>query len=191
MPVSVLLIDARSERTEILVRALAVSGFEVVGIVSEFGDVHGTVARLKPDAILIDSESPTRDTLEGLAAIGKRFPRPIVMLSNRDGDFELARTAAALGISAYVVDGVSPPLVRSLIETTIALFQQRTTLTIELAQTQRTMTERRDIDRAKCMLMEHYGLSERDAYAKLRKMAMDRSLRIADLSSQLVEHARA
>lgn len=189
MAVRVLLIDARSERTEILVRALAVSGFEVVGIVSEFSDVHAIVAKLQPDAILIDSESPTRDTLEGLAAIGKRYPRPIVMLSNQEGDFELARTAAALGISAYVVEGVSAPLVRSLIETTIALFQQRSTLTTELAQTQRTMNERREIDRAKCMLMEHYGLSEREAYAKLRRMAMDRSLRIADLAAQLVEHA--
>ena len=97
MPARVLIIDAQSERTELLAQALLAAGFEVAGIVAESDDVHGVVKSLKPDAILIDADSPSRDTLEGLAVLGKRFPRPILMLSEST-DTDLVRDAARLGI---------------------------------------------------------------------------------------------
>src|SRR5882672_4762001 len=114
MPARVLIIDVQSERTQQLAQALAAAGFDVAGIVAESEDVHGAVRSLKPDAILIDADSPSRDTLEGLAVLGKRFPRPILMLSET-ADTELVRDAARLGISTYAVDGISPALLRSLV----------------------------------------------------------------------------
>lgn len=186
MPVRVLIIDAQSERTRALSEALAAAGFEVLGVILESGDVYGQVRALKPDAILIDAASPTRDTLEGLAVIGKRFPRPILMLSDAH-DTELVREAAQLGISTYAVDGISPVLMRSLIEVSMAHFQSQRRLAAELQEAQQALHDRRAIDRAKYLLVEKHGLSEDEAYHRLRRMAMERSMRIGELARLLLE----
>lgn len=185
MAIRVLIIDARSERTPALEHALADAGFVVLDVVPENGAVHRRVADLEPDAIIIDSESPTRDTLEGLATVSGNYPRPIVMLSEQGGT-DLVRDAAQLGISAYVVDGVSTSLVRSLIEVSILHFRCQRLLEAELAQTQNAFAERRCIDSVKCQLMEREGLTEELAYKRLRKLAMDRGQRIADVARGLL-----
>lgn len=186
MVARVLIIDAQSERTEQLAQALAAAGFEVAGIVAESDDVHGAVKALKPDAILIDADSPSRDTLEGLAILGKRFPRPILMLSE-SADTDLVRDAAGLGISTYAVDGISPVLLRSLVEVTMAHFQNQRSLTSELQEAQQALQDRRFVDKAKYRLVQEMHMTEEEAYHQLRRMAMERSMKIAELARLLVE----
>ena len=190
MPARVLIIDAQSERTEQLAQALAAAGFEVAGIVAESDDVHGAVKSLKPDAILIDADSPSRDTLEGLAVLGKRFPRPILMLSE-SADTDLVRDAARLGISTYAVDGISPALLRSLVEVTMAHFQSQRSLAGELQEAQQALQDRRVIDKAKYRLVQEMHMSEEDAYHQLRRMAMERGMKIAELARLLIERGAA
>jgi response regulator NasT len=186
MPVRVLIVDAQSERMCALSEALRASGFEVLGVIHESEDVYGRVRELKPDAILIDAASPTRDTLEGLAVIGKRFPRPILMLSDAH-DTRLVREAVQLGISTYAVDGLSPLLMRSLIEVSMAHFQSQRRLAAELQEAQQALQDRRAIDRAKYLLVENHGLSEDQAYHHLRRMAMERGMRIGELARLLLD----
>jgi response regulator NasT len=189
MPARVLIIDAQSERTQRLTLALAEAGFEVVGIVGESDDVHGAVRSLRPDAILIDTDSPTRDTLEGLAVLGKRFPRPILMLSE-SSDADLVRDATRLGISTYAVDGLSPVLLRSLVEVTMAQFHNQRSLAGELREALQALQDRRVIDKAKYRLVQEMHMSEEDAYHQLRRMAMERGMKIAELARQLIERGR-
>ena len=190
MAARVLIIDAQSERTEQLAQALAAAGFEVAGIVAESNDVHGAVKALKPDAILIDADSPSRDTLEGLAILGKRFPRPILMLSE-SADTDLVRDAARLGISTYAVDGISPVLLRSLVEVTMAHFQNQRSLTSELQEAQQALQDRRLIDKAKYRLVQEMHMTEEEAYHQLRRMAMERGMKIAELARLLAERGTA
>ena len=190
MPATVLIIDAHSERTQQLAQALAAAGFVVAGIVAESDDVHGAVKSLKPDAILIDTDSPSRDTLEGLAVLGKRFPRPILMLSEST-DTDLVRDAARLGISTYAIDGISPGLLRSLVEVTMAHFQNQRSLASELQEAQQALHDRRIVDKAKYRLVQEMRMTEEQAYHQLRRMAMERGMKIADLARLLVERGAA
>lgn len=185
LAVRLLIIDAGSARTPALESALAAAGFQVLGVVPDTGPVHRTVSELQPDAIIIDSESPTRDTLEGLALVGRKFPRPIVMLSDQGGT-ELVRDAAQLGISAYVTEGVSSALIRSLIEVSMVHFRCQRLLQAELEQTQIAFADQRSVDTVKCLLMEREGLTEKLAYQRLRKLAMDRGQRIADVARSVL-----
>ncbi|MDR3418178.1 MAG: ANTAR domain-containing protein [Nevskia sp.] len=186
MSARVLIIDAHSERTQQLAQTLASAGFEVVGVVEETQDVHDAVRTLRPDAILIDVDSPSRDTLEGLAVIGKRFPRPILMLSEST-DTELVHDAARLGISTYAVEGFSPGLLRSLIAVATAHFQRQRLLTDELEEAQQALQDRRVIDKAKYRLVQEMGMTEEAAYHQLRRMAMERGLKLAELARLLLE----
>jgi response regulator NasT len=186
MSARVLIIDAHSERTEPLAQALQAAGFAVLGVVGESDDVHAAVQRLEPDAILIDADSPSRDTLEGLAVLGRRFPRPILMLSE-SADTELVHDAASLGISTYAVDGISPGLLRSLVEVTMAHFQRQRSLSAELQEAQQALKDRRLIDQAKYRLVREMGMSEEQAYHQLRRMAMERGMKLVDLAQLLLQ----
>ena len=186
MPARVLIIDAHSERTDLLAQALGAAGFELAGVVSESDDIYGAVQSLQPDAILIDADSPSRDTLEGLAVLGQRFPRPILMLSE-SADTELVRDAARMGISTYAVDGISPTLVRSLVEVTMAHFQTQRSLAGELQEAQQALQDRRVIDQAKYRLVREMRMTEEEAYHQLRRMAMQRGMKLVELARLLIE----
>jgi len=185
MSVSVLLVETRPDRSRELMLALESAGFSLLGIVSEGEDIHDAVRSLKPDAIVIDADSPSRDTLEGLGMVGSRFPRPVLMLSGA-ADTDLVREMAGLGISTYAVDGLSGPLLRTLIEVTIAQFQRERSLSNALSDAQRQLSERRLIDRAKCSLMESQGLTEDEAYHRMRRTAMSRGIKIVELAAEVM-----
>ena len=93
------------------------------------------------------------------------------------------------GVSAYTVTGASPELVRSLVEVAVAQFRAHGHLQSELARSQQALDEGQVINRAKCLLMEQHGMSERDAYARLRRLAMDRRQSLVDISQSLMNQA--
>jgi two-component system, response regulator / RNA-binding antiterminator len=108
------------------------------------------------------------------------------MLSE-SADTELVHEAANLGISTYAVEGLSPALLRSLVEVTMAHFQKQRSLSVELEEAQRALKERRVIDQAKYRLVTEMGMSEDQAYHQLRRMAMERGMKLAELAQLLLQ----
>jgi response regulator NasT len=179
--IRVVIIDARSRSASALARALEDTGFVVLDVVPEHADLATRIRELEPDAVIIGTESPDRDTLEGLAAIGRQYPRPIVVLSERD-DTNLVRNAMQLGLSAYVVESVPPSVIRSLIQVSMIHFRSQSLLLDELSKAQQQQQEQKLIHEAKCAIMDSEHVSEKEAYHQLRKLAMSRSQRIVDVA---------
>ena len=105
-----------------------------------------------------------------------------------------AALAVAAGVSAYVVAGLQPERIRPILDVAMARFEQDQALRAELAdaktEVQDLNTElknRRVIDRAKGLLMQRQGLSEQAAYEKLRKSAMDKGLKVVDVSQRMLD----
>ena len=59
----------------------------------------------------------------------------------------------------------------------------------ELAQARTALHERKTIDRAKGLLMQRQGLTEQQAYERLRRAAMDRGLRLAEVAQRMLDAA--
>lgn len=188
MPMRVMLVDDDRDRSALLRQALRESGNEVVGELSTTSDLLTAVAHLQPDVVLIDVDAPSRDTLESLGQIARDRPRPIVLFAAKS-DTETIRRAMRAGVSAYVVDGMAASRLKSVIEVAIARFDEHQALRRELEETKNRLADRRDIDRAKGVLMQRRKLSENDAYELLRKMAMDRNLRLGDAARALLAAA--
>lgn len=184
----VLLVDPDPERSSPLARNLEEAGCQVVAHTGSSLDLARSVAECKPDAVIVDVDSPDRDILEGMRRLGEMEPRPIVLFSD-DGDRDAIRQAIQAGVAAYVVRGVQAERVGSVIEVAIARFEAQRALVDELSELRSTLEERKVVDRAKGLLMEKRGLSERDAYALLRKMAMDKSMRLVDVGRRVIEMA--
>lgn len=185
MALKILLVDSLGEQPPALAAALAQGGFHVAAVVGEGDDLYQAMHDCLPDAVIIAADSPKRDTLEHLGGIGRRFPRPMVMLAEH-ADSEARSQAAEAGISVYVLDHLSVPLVRSMVEVAVQHHGRQQALAAELASTRQDFRERRLVDQAKCLLMERDGLGEADAYRRLRRMAMDRGQRLAQAAAGLL-----
>ncbi len=187
-PLRVLLVDETFERAALLKHALQEAGCRIAAHVSSSADLPGLVAELNPDLIILDTESPDRDTLENLCVIKRDQPRPIVMFTH-DNDSEKIRSAIRAGVSAYVVDGLKSERLKPIMDVAIARFNEFQAMRAELEKAESRLSERKDVERAKGVLMKQRGWSEDEAYQALRKTAMDRGLRLSEVAAQVISVA--
>jgi two-component system, response regulator / RNA-binding antiterminator len=184
----VLVVDESPERADILREGLRRAGYEVSASLSSPLSLLATIEQLKPDVIVIETESPSCDVLEHLVVLTQHTPRPVVMFSS-DGAPETIREAVRAGVSAYVVDGLDPNRIRTIIDVAVARFEDFQRLRGELAEANDRLVERKMVERAKGMLMKTRGLDEEAAYRLLRKFAMDRKLKLSQVAQQLIDAA--
>jgi response regulator NasT len=185
MSLRIMLVDQDSARSAILEQALQDAGHQVVARIKHGHNLLRELKECLPDIIIMDLEAPGRDTLEQMREISRDQPRPIVLFSNkRDSDY--IRQAVQAGVSAYVVDGLSQERIMPIVEVAMARFREFEALKRELQETKTLLADRKVVDKAKGILMQRKGLSEDDAYQLLRKTAMSRNMRIADVARTLL-----
>ena len=147
-----------------------------------------TIESHPPDVVLIDTESPSRDVLEQLAAMSSAAPRPVVMLT-QDGHDDAIRAALGVGVSAYVVDSLDPRRLEPIMRVAIERFRGEQRLREELEATRTQLAERKLVERAKGILMQQRGCSEADAFTALRSHAMQRGIRLGEAAQQVIDVA--
>ncbi len=185
----VMIVDNDIKRSKPLKQSLIDSGFDVIAHVKNDLTLDSKCRELKPDVVIMDVDSPSRDTLENICVMSMNDARPIIMFSP-DGDKEKIKAATHAGVSAYVVGTIPPERLTPVIDAAIARFEEFRNLKSELALANLKLDERKIIERAKGLLMKQRNLDEEQAYSMLRDMAMQKKVKIADLSSQLVEAAK-
>lgn len=182
----VLLIDDGAHRVALIREELSRQGCEVVGVIEQATLIHDCVQRLQPDVVIVDSESPTRDTVENLAALNESLPRPVVVFSE-DASDDTMRRALRAGVSAYVVAGLRAERLAPVLHVAIARFEQDLALRQELGRAQAQLAARKAIERAKGILMSELGLDEDAAYKRMRRLAMDRGVPLAEVAERIIE----
>ncbi len=182
---TVVVVEQNQERAFAIVDALKEAGDVDVSVIGNVSGLARKIATHSPDIVLIDIDNPSRDMLEELTVASGPLERPVAMfVSGAAGG--LAKAAVEAGVSAYVVDGLQAERIKPVIDTAIARFQVLRQMRTELAETRRALEERKVIDRAKGLLMKAKGISEDEAYALLRKTAMNQNRRVAEVAEALV-----
>lgn len=146
------------------------------------------LAAFSPDIIVIACDSADRDILESLREAGETNPRPVVMFADRS-EPGLAEQAIRAGVAAYIVDGLAPGRVRSILEVAMTRFSLMQQLRGDLAKAKANLESRKVVDRAKGLLMKERGLDEDGAYKLLRKLAMDKGRPIGAVAADLLAFA--
>jgi len=184
-----------AERSRSLRIGLLESGFNLVASLPADVFLTERLAQLQPDLVIVDAESDARDALEHVVIATRDARRPIVMFTN-DNDTSHVKAAVAAGVSAYIVSGLSPERIRPILDVAIARFQHEESMRQELADTRSELQElstelkdRKVIDRAKVLLMERQKLTEPEAYARLRKAAMDKNLKLVEVAQRMLDVA--
>jgi response regulator NasT len=185
----------QAERSRSLRIGLLENGFNLVASLPPDVFLSERIAQLQPDLIIVDAESDARDALEHVVMATRDERRPIVLFTN-DDDSGHVKEAVAAGVSAYIVAGLSAQRIQPILQVAMARFEREQALLQALTSTQNErdalsteLKERKLIDRAKGLLMQRQGLTEDEAFKKMRKTAMDKGLKVAEVAQRMLDVA--
>lgn len=182
------LAQAQAERSRQLRIGLLQAGYNLVATLPADPFLTERLAQLQADLVIVDAESDARDALEHVVMATRDERRPIVMFTN-DEDTTHVDEALAAGVTAYIVDGLAPERIHPILAVAMARFRHQEALLTELDNARNELQERKRVDRAKSLLMQRQGLSEQEAYARLRKAAMNKGMRLADMAQHVIDMA--
>lgn len=183
-----LIVDESPIRAAIIEDGLREAGFSQVVRLATTDRLIARIGEVDPDIVVIDLENPQRDTLEQMFLVSRIVKRPVTMFVDQS-DTEQTRAAIDAGVSAYVVDGLRRDRVKTIFEMCVTRFRAYERLENELKEARDALEDRKVVDRAKAILMNARGMSEEEAYALLRRTAMNQKKRIGEIARSIVTAA--
>ncbi len=144
------------------------AGFEVCAEARDGDEAVALARSTEPDLALLDVKMPKLDGIDAARQILNERPIPIVMVTAY-GEQELVSRAVEAGVFGYLVKPFRETDLLPAIETARARHAELVELRQEADSLADALAARKAIERAKGLLMERDGLSEQDAYARLRK----------------------
>ncbi len=169
-------------------RALLDNGLHLMATLPPTVFLCESLDQLQPDVVIVDAESGARNVLDHVLVATRHALRPIVVFTN-DPDTTHAQDWFTAGVCAYIVAGLAPQRLPAVLHIAMARFRHEQALRGALREARTELHERKTVDRAKGLLMQRQGLSEQKAYEKLRKAAMDKGLRLAEVAQRLLDMA--
>ena len=182
---SVLHVERSDERSHILMRALVMAGHRILGRSRTVQALHEDVERLHPDVVIVDTQSPNEELFAHIGVMNERAPRPVILFTD-DGDPAKIRDAVRCGVTCYVVDGFGLERIEPIVRVAMARFERDQAVKGERDDARAKLAERKLIERAKGILMRKRGIGEDEAYHALRRIAMDRNLRMSAVAERLI-----
>jgi response regulator NasT len=188
LSVKIVIVDESAIRAAILEEGLQDAGYTHVVRIAEMTNLLARIYAIDPDVIVIDLENPSRDVLEQMFQVSRIVKRPVAMFVDQS-DADQIRAAVDAGVSAYIVDGLRKERMKNILDLCVSRFNAFSRLQSELDRAKSALDERKSIDRAKGILMKAKNLSEEDAYALMRRTAMNENKKIVDIAQSIVTAA--
>lgn len=177
------LIDDDLERAEFIKSSLIEHDFEVVACLTIERLNMVRLEQLHADVILLDMENPHRDIIESCVS---QFDLPTVLFT-KNSNKETIKNAIDAGVTAYIIDGIDPVKLESILEISIEQYKKHKKLLNDLQETKNKLADRKDVEKAKVLLMQIHSLSEDQAFQLLRKNAMSLRITIGDMARRLID----
>jgi response regulator NasT len=143
------------------------------------------VREITPDIIIFNLDTPSKELLADLQTLSHQSALPVIMFVN-DDDIDTINQAIKAEVSAYIVDGLESNRITSIINVAIARFKYHQSLKNALEEACAKLEDRKQIDRAKAILIKTQSFSEDEAYHTLRKLAMDRNITLGEMAKNVV-----
>ena len=168
-----------------LVEMLKELGYVVVAEAFNGERAVELVREHRPDLAFLDIAMPVRDGLSAAEEISRNNLCAVVMVtafSQRD----VAMKAAEAGAVGYVVKPFTMADLEPSIALALARWRQIQDLRGQVEALGDRAKAREEVERAKALLQERYGLSEPEAFSWLRKAAMDRRVTLSEAATALL-----
>ena len=181
----VLIADEDVDALRGLHEVLAGLGHEVTPYAVSVREAVELIAKEDPQVAIVVVHN---DDEHALALIGEavEFASGPVIAQLPDADVDFLSRAAERGISAYV-ESLDPESVQGAIEVAIRRYREARQLHEKVDQLEGALERRAVIERAKGILMERHGISERDAFELLRDQARSTGRRVVDVAQAVLD----
>ena len=143
------------------------------------------VKEITPDIIVFNLDTPSKKLLADLQTQNRLAPLPVIMFAG-DGHVDTITQAINAEVCAYIVDGQGFQRIADIITVAIARFKHLQTLKNALEEACAKLEDRKQIDRAKAILIKTQNFSEDEAYHTLRKLAMDRHITLGEMAKNVI-----
>ena len=147
---------------------LEAAGFDVCAEARDGEEAVRLARETEPDVVLLDVKMPRLDGIEAARQILDDRPLPIVMVTAY-GEQELVSRAVEAGVFGYLVKPFRESDLLPAIETARARHAELVALREEAESLAEALAARKAIERAKGILMDREGLTEQEAFERLRK----------------------
>ena len=184
----ILVVNTDTDRAALIEMGLREAGHKDVVVTRQVEGLARQVVDIDPDVVLVDLQSPEPRALEGMLELTRAIKRPVALFVD-DAPATSISAAVEAGVAAYVVDGLKKSRVATVVELAMSRYHAFSRLEADRDAARAELVERKTIERAKGLLMRSRRLGENEAYALMRKAAMDRNERIADVASHLLTAA--
>ena len=180
---NVLLIENNLDNT-LLENSLKDYGFKFLK--SQYSPAFLALAKeITPDIIIFNVDTPSKKLLADLQTLNHLYPIPVVMFAS-DGNIDTINQAIKAEVSAFIVDGLEHNRINSIINVAIARFKHQQSLNNALEEARAKLEDRKQIDRAKAILIKTQNFTEDEAYHTLRKLAMDRNITLGEMAKNVI-----
>jgi len=177
------LIDDDSERAEFVKHTLVEHQFDVVACLMTDQLNAFYFQQIHADVILLDMDHPHRDIIESCVS---QFDLPTVLFT-KNGHKETIKSAIEAGLTAYIVDGIQPEKLDSILEIAIEQYKKHKKILDDLHETKNKLADRKDIEKAKVLLMNLHHIDEESAFSLLRKNAMSQRITMGEMARRLLD----
>jgi len=182
---NILLIEDDPVQVKVIKALLDDRGFNVVGTSDNGIDAVGLCSKLAPDVVLMDVSLKGQDGIEAACEISVKSPTPVVLVTGNDDDDTIHRAVEA-GVVAYLVKPVKSEELYAAIELAVSKFKEFRRLIDENNELRDTLAARKVIERAKGILIEKEGITEREAFTRIRKISMDKRKSMKEIAEVII-----
>jgi len=185
MSYRVLIADDSKGSRAMLRQALEALGSRVVEECASGREAVRLIGSLKPDVVILAVGLSDGSGIDAARTIMETHPCPIVLLTSHT-DPETVEGARETGIMAYLVKPLRPEELGPTLVLAVSRFEEFQAIRHENAGLRKSLESRKVIERAKGFLMKREGLSEAEAFRKIRKLSMDRRRPMAEIAEALL-----
>jgi response regulator NasT len=177
--------DDEIDMREYLQTILPCFGHTVAAVASTGRELIEKCKETTPDLVITDIKMPDMDGIDAARVIYKEFPIPVILVSAYH-DQELLTRAEEDHILAFLVKPIKQADLEPAIAIAMRRFEQFQALQKEAADLRQALEDRKQIEKAKGLLMKRAGLDENEAFRRLQRLASERNRKLVEIATMIL-----
>lgn len=183
---ALIVFDVSVERGKNAVQQFLEADIETIFCETNYKNLLILLEKYRPLALMVIADQYTEDLNVQFSLIQEHISLPIIVQleTEKEGDVERCLDA---GVTVYLVGDVNYERLPSVYRTALSRFAVDHEKADRIYELEKMLSDRKLIEQAKGLLMQHKKMPEQDAYHHMRSSAMSQNKSMSDLSKTIID----